>query len=243
MPLEESPKPKQIWRRGRDLQGKKIISYEEGGSNGLLESESRSTIALVLTSSASTSGDPVEAWCLSVGGGLTPLCVSPDVLGAALFNPDLSAMDAFEPFVVTLSSSNTETDEINLDICRLMINPDMEAIEAEQSIAHAVVSHVTDVRYSAPAMAMGTAPAAFCLCCQTYIIVILRDQGYLVAYRYVDGKLNFVDETKLGRYVVDAAIRIQQNGSEGVDVVTLLCDTDDIKDGRMVTISISCEER
>ena len=33
-PLEESPRPHQVWKRGTELQGKKVVNYEEGGSNG-----------------------------------------------------------------------------------------------------------------------------------------------------------------------------------------------------------------
>jgi hypothetical protein len=87
-------------------------------------------------------------------------------------------------------------------------------------------------------MAMGTSPSAFCLCCKNFLIVILRDQGYLVAYRFEHNQLVFVNDARLGCFVVDAAIKVQ-NESSGVDVVALLCDNSNVKDGRIVTVSIN----
>ena len=240
MPLEESPRPKQIWRRGRDLQGKKIISYEEGGSNGLLDSESRSTVALVLASSANLQGEPVEVWCLSVSGGLKPLCLSTDALGGAFFNQNSFGSDAFEPFVVILSGTSLGDDrlDISLDMYRLIIDQDEEIFLIEETAATAQFSCSKDDRTSAPTMAMGTSPMCFCLSHRNAIIAIVRDEGLFVVYRYADGKLNLVDKIRHNRYVVDAAIK-DQDEADGVDIVALLCDNDNVKDGRIVTITVN----
>jgi hypothetical protein len=76
LPLDESPRPRQVWRRGPGLQGKKIVTYEEGGSNGFHGADALSAVALLLVSTAST-GTPLEAWILPVGGTESQaLCVS-----------------------------------------------------------------------------------------------------------------------------------------------------------------------
>jgi hypothetical protein len=87
-------------------------------------------------------------------------------------------------------------------------------------------------------MAMGTAPAAFCLTCQEFIAVILRNIGHLIVYKFLNGKLHLVHEKKLERYIVDAAIRAKP-GISGIEAVLLACEPNDIKDGRILTITIS----
>lgn len=239
MPLEESPRPKQIWRRGRDLQGKKIISYEEGGSNGLVRSEMRSTIALILASPMNTPNDSTEAWILSVGGGLMPFCLSEDVLGASLLKEDSSEVGAFEPLAVVISAAeDVSTEKVNLDIFKIAIDEELETIFCGEKVTHQDITFDSEDLLDAPTMAMGTSPLAFSLCCNNYVIVILRDLGYLVAYRFEDNQLELVNDTKLGSYVVDAAVKVQSE-SGGIDIVTLVCDESNVRDGRIVTISIN----
>ena len=50
------------------------------------------------------------------------------------------------------------------------------------------------------------------------------------------GNLSLVGKHELGRYVVDAAIR--PNGDNQVELVTLLRESNDSKDGRIATIII-----
>ncbi len=272
MPLEESPRPRQIWRRGRDLQGKKIVSYEEGGSNGLVGSDCRSTIALLLTSSA-TSGDPVEAWCVSIGGGFKPLLLCMDVYGAALFQPQSSqdvalasaSTSAFDPMAVTVTLTGEDEIEsgnstISIDLFNLRTNYDLECIERGDVIAHASFPRARDASIGIvrPAMAMGVAPLAFCLCCENLVIVIIRDEGLITAFKYEADKnehtLHLVYEKRLGRYIVDAAIRSRHEDSDSefspstpsreeskIDIVALVCEEDTVKDGRLITISMNNE--
>lgn len=238
MPLEDSPRPKQIWRRGRDLQGKKIVCYEEGGSNGLLGSECKSTIALALASSPSPD-NLIEAWCLSVGGGMRPLCVSENVLGAALVNPHTTnILCAFLPLVAIASQRNAWDKEITLALHAINVDRDSETMAIEDVIAEVVISQTINEQFGAPTMAMGTAPAAFCLSCQDFVVVTLRSVGYLAAYKFANKKLDLVHEMKLERYIVDAAIRAQP-GLSGIEVVVLACEPNDVRDGRILTINIS----
>jgi len=236
MPLEESPRPRQIWRRGRDLQGKKIVSYEEGGSNGKVGPDRRSTMALVMTSTAA-SGDPVEAWCLSLSSGFSPFCASQDVIGAALFNASTSKMDTVEPNVVLVTPGD-RGNNAKVVICKLKTNHDTHRIEIDEIVAQVEISQFPEVSVAAPAMAMGEAAPAFCLCCQNFVVVILRNKGFFVAYQFEDNDLYLIDEKNFGRYVVDAAIKTHQESDE-IDVVLLLCDSESVKDGRIVTITIS----
>ncbi len=95
-----------------------------------------------------------------------------------------------------------------------------------------------------PTMAMGIAPLAFVLCCEQFVAVILRNEGSLIVYKFDDNTscTNFkvIQEKKLDRYVVDASIRLREDDTcRGIDIIALLCDHENLKDGRIVTVSIS----
>lgn len=94
MPLDDSPRPRQVWKRGSDLQvreallrtavgiqvqrltivisvislqGKKIVSYEEGGTNGLAGPEMISKIGLICATDSNGTGT-LEAWMVPICG-------------------------------------------------------------------------------------------------------------------------------------------------------------------------------
>eukprot|EP00554_Chaetoceros_debilis_P010300 CAMPEP_0194106814 /NCGR_PEP_ID=MMETSP0150-20130528/6783_1 /TAXON_ID=122233 /ORGANISM="Chaetoceros debilis, Strain MM31A-1" /LENGTH=2377 /DNA_ID=CAMNT_0038795057 /DNA_START=138 /DNA_END=7274 /DNA_ORIENTATION=- len=245
MPLDSSPRPRQIWKRGKELQGKKIVSYEEGGSNGLPGSGCRTTIALTLTSSA-TSGDPVEAWCIAInsGGGSEQLCLSTGVLGAALFNPYSSIAEEFDPMVITITEDKADENSVNIDVSGLLKNPISGCLEKGERIAGASFLRKSKTTLPQPTMAMGIAPSAFVLCCEQFVAVILRNEGSLIVYKFDDNKsstnFNVIQQKKLDRYVVDASIRLREDDTcRGIDIIALLCDRENLKDGRIVTVSIS----
>lgn len=236
MPLEDSPRPKQIWRRGRDLQGKKILNYEEGGSNGLLGSESRSVLALVLASSKGPD-DPAEAWCVSVEGGLKPLCISTNVCGAALFNYGVLRAGPFIPFIVTICPNDGYSNEAILRVNRICIDKESETMSLQDTVVvEETIMYDRADEITVPTMAMGNAPAALCLTCERFIIAIFRSMGYLLIYSFIDDKLTLVDKYKFGRYVVDAAIR-RVSTTDGVEIVLLICEGEDMPDGRIVTVN------
>jgi len=238
MPLEDSPRPKQVWRRGPGLQRKKIVSYEEGGSNGLPDSECRSAIALILATSSSPD-DLIEAWCHSIGGGSTPLCISENVLGAALVNPDSPSAGAFLSMVAIIAPKNAWDKEITLALHAVHINRLSETMTVEDVIVEVAISqNSNDQEIDEPTMAMGTAPQALCLSCQDFIVVILRNIGHILIYKFINRKLDLVHETKLEKFIVDASIKAQP-GIDGIEAIMLTCEPEDIKDGRIVTIYVS----
>jgi hypothetical protein len=77
LPPDESPRLRQVWRRGPALQGKKIVTYEEGGSNGFHGADALSAVFFLLLVLTALTGTPLEAWILPVGGiESQALCVS-----------------------------------------------------------------------------------------------------------------------------------------------------------------------
>lgn len=78
MPLDESPRPRQVWKRGPELQGKKIVSYEEGGTNGYEGQDMLSKVGLVLVTDSAdmVGGGSLEAWLVPVCGDSEVVCAS-----------------------------------------------------------------------------------------------------------------------------------------------------------------------
>jgi hypothetical protein len=75
MPLDESPRPRQVWKRGAELQGKKIVCYEEGGSNGLDGVEMLSQVGLLLVTNGANGGR-LESWLVPICGDSQAICAS-----------------------------------------------------------------------------------------------------------------------------------------------------------------------
>jgi hypothetical protein len=78
MPLDESPRPRQVWKRGDELQGKKIVCYEEGGTNGFDGPDMLSKVGLLLVTDSvdAVGGGNLEAWLVPICGDSQAICVS-----------------------------------------------------------------------------------------------------------------------------------------------------------------------
>merc|ERR1740139_439021 len=102
MPLTQEPRPRRVWQRGTELQGKRILAYEEGGSNGLTDGLPRSTVALLLT--PSQKNECVDAWCIRLNKESTAVNVGSGLVGAALFRVSDSGADGspFAPLLCTV---------------------------------------------------------------------------------------------------------------------------------------------
>ncbi len=73
--LDESPRPRQVWRRGPELQSKKIVSYEEGGTNGMDGPDIISRVGMILVTN-SAAGGRLEAWVVPICGDSQAVCAS-----------------------------------------------------------------------------------------------------------------------------------------------------------------------
>ncbi|KAL3810747.1 hypothetical protein ACHAXA_008560 [Cyclostephanos tholiformis] len=239
-PLDLSPRPFLVWKRGPELESKKILSYEEGGSNGLIGINARSTVALVVASSASPRSASVEAYCIAMYSGHVPLCISNVILGAALYRPAAYAASPsrFLPFVITISKDITS--QTVLDIEDLL---ETSGSLVRGSIVASTVLDLDDVNdesHEPPSMSMGYTPEVLCCCHDGFIVVVVRRKGFILAYDFSsDDELILVGKSQLGRYVVDAAVRSSNTADESVELVVLLCESEDPKDGRVASINIS----
>mmetsp|Transcript_17102 Transcript_17102/g.24258 ORF Transcript_17102/g.24258 Transcript_17102/m.24258 type:complete len:282 (-) Transcript_17102:639-1484(-) len=242
MPLNESPRPQQAWKRGPELQGKKPIAYEEGGSNGLLGAEAGSTVALLLASSTTT-GAPVEAWCIPVYGDSPAVCISRDVMGAALLQPPgVKKGKPFSPLIVVTKNADADSSQIVLEVRDILSDTPVGPLEfgnvlASVSIGNADIEGASLESINEPTMAMGTSPAIFCCCLGDIIVVIIRKRGRVLVYQYKDNLPIKIGQKDVKQYVVDAAIR--RGAEEEIEVVLLLCAANNVKNGVVATISIS----
>eukprot|EP00986_Skeletonema_menzelii_P008117 scaffold3342_cov150-Skeletonema_menzelii.AAC.1 len=255
-PLENPPRPRQVWKRSAELESKKVITYEEGGSNGQSGADARSTVALLLVSSPVSSDANVEAYCISVDGESSRLLLSDDIQGAALCRPPtLDAQPAyFLPFVVTVQS-NYETSQLVLTVEDLaQDNPHGKSLARGVTLASAILD-LTDVStgsFEPPPMSMGLSPEVLLCCNQGFVVAVIRSRGLIFAYDLTtnfdesgeqsmrSGNLSLVGKHQLGRYVVDAAIR--PDGDNKVELVALLRESNDSKDGRIATIIVTRED-
>ena len=87
-------------------------------------------------------------------------------------------------------------------------------------------------------MSMGTTPEVLVCAHGGFIIAVIRREGTVFAYDFSNEELVLLGKSRLGQYVVDTSIRA---GSEegAVELILLLCETDDSKDGRICEVKIS----
>lgn len=231
MPLEESPRPHQVWKRGPELQGKKVVGYEEGGSNGLEGLDILSRVGLV-TVTKSSEGASLEAWLVPVCGDSQAVIVFEDVMGACLCQPPFLDDGPFLPLLVT---AHQEQEGIYVNV--LSITEPAEGtlelgnVEATEEVD---LSGYEEMNYEPPGLAMGTTPEAICCSLANIVVVIIRRKGLIVAFELEDGDITLIASEDVGHYIIDAVMRYSAEVG-GAEVVMLLADDENKKDGRMVS--------
>lgn len=236
-PLDSAPRPRQIWSRGSALQGKKIINYEEGGSNGLPEPDCKSRVALLLATTTSSDSDPVEAWCLSVGEGLQPLCLADDIQAAALLNHENYSDKEFLPHVALVELD--KNGDSFLSVHTLYTDEERETIERENILASIQIPSNSDSNNYSPScqLAMGDRPDSICLGYKNVIVVLHRSSGAFTIFTISGGELEQVHSDSLHRFVIDAAIK-QKTEDGAFELVALLCEENE-KDGYLCKITVN----
>lgn len=222
MPLEASPRPRQIWKRGPELQGKKIIAYEEGGSNGLEDANAQSMVGMILVSRPELAS--TEAWLVLVSGQSHPRQVSDSLLGACLCQPP-NVDGPFLPYMVLVDENAVVT------VSSMAIKND--SLLLQETITSYIVD-MEDVETIAPPslLTMGPLPNVLVTSLANIIVVLFRSKGIVVAFE-LDGDLNLIAQQTIGHYIVDAVMRYSPD--VGAEIVMLLADKDNSKDGRVAS--------
>ena len=94
--------------------------------------------------------------------------------------------------------------------------------------------------YDPPALAMGTYPEVICCSLGSTIVVIVRRKGLVVAYELAETGLELIAEECVGHYVVDAVMRYSATEG-GTEIVLLMSDEAEARDGRVGTFSFRTE--
>lgn len=231
MPLEEQPRPHQVWKRGPDLQGKKVVSYEEGGSNGLDEEDIRSRVGLIMVTKSTGAGF-LEAWIIPIVGDSQAVQVSDDVMGACLCQPPFVDDGPFLPLMVTVHHVE---DSIYVNVLSVV-----EQDEGSVELGEVEISQTLDItgfaldEYEPPNLAMGTFPEAIVCSLSNIIVVIVRRKGLIAAFELEDDNLSPIAQEGVGHYVIDAVMRYSAEVG-GAEIVMLLADNENLKDGRIVS--------
>ncbi|GKY97024.1 hypothetical protein MPSEU_000661200 [Mayamaea pseudoterrestris] len=231
MPLEESPRPHQVWKRGAELQGKKVVNYEEGGSNGLDGPDIISRVGLAMVTKAS-GGGALEAWIIPIEGDSRACQVSDDVMGACFCQPP-SVDDG--PFLPLLVTAHQLDDGIYVNVLSV-VEPTKGSIQLGEIEVTRVIDEAgfEDVDFEPPSMAMGSFPEAILCSLGNIIVVIVRRKGLIAAFELEDDDLSLIALESVGHYVMDAIMRYSGEVG-GAEIVMLLSDQDNPKDGRMVS--------
>lgn len=231
MPLEESPRPHQVWKRGAELQGKKVVSYEEGGSNGLDDSDILSRVGLVLATRSS--GDSsLEGWLIPISGDSQAQQVSADMMGACLCQPILADDGPFLPLLITVHSMKNGTWVNVLSI----EEPNKGSVALGEVLASELLDEeeAGETEFDPPGLAMGPLPEALCVSLSNIVVVILRRKGLVAAFELEESELNLIAQENVAHYVIDAVMRYSAEVG-GAEIVMLLADNENPKDGRIVS--------
>ena len=201
------------------------------------------TVALILVSSPVSTDANVEAYCISMDGDSSQLFLSDDVLGAALCRPPTTTSAHFLPFVVTVQS-DYDTSQLVLNVGDLKRDEfDGNSLVRGETMASAVLdlTDVSDESFDPPPMSMGVSPEVLVCCNKHFIVAVIRSRGVIFAYDFREasggGELAYIGKHELGRYIVDAAIR--PNGEDEVELVALVRESNNSRDGRIATIVIT----
>lgn len=91
-----------------------------------------------------------------------------------------------------------------------------------------------EMDFEPPTLAMGTYPEVLCCSLAGTIVVIIRRKGLVVAYELAETGLELIAQENVGHYVVDAVMRYSAVEG-GAEIVLLMSDADNPRDGRVGT--------
>jgi hypothetical protein len=117
-----------------------------------------------------------------------------------------------------------------------VIEPQEGAVElGEVEVTQMIeMADYEDVDFPPPSLAMGTFPEAICCSLSNIVVVIIRRKGLIAAFELEDDDLSLIAQEGVGHYVVDAVMRYSAEVG-GAEIVMLLSDNEDLKDGRIVS--------
>jgi hypothetical protein len=230
------------------LQNKRILMYEEGGSNGLDGTLSRTTLALALVcSSEAELGTGIEAWGISLITSVPPTSFGQNVVSAAFCKPPNFGRKrrAFLPWLYLLCQEYDE-EGVGTRII-LKVESLSQGLNNNEPALKRLIKSQIDVNVEEcelkknlpePSLSMGLAPVAFILSLEDAVVVLFRKQGLVFAYALESGELTLIGRKNVGHFIVDATLAAGELKGE-IEIVMLLCSPSNSRDGRISVCQVS----
>jgi hypothetical protein len=158
--------------------------------------------------------------------------LSSDVLGACLCRPPDVGYEAWMPLLLFVVESDND-----LVVCVSAVTEATEtSVELTDVMTDALIEQgpYHNMDYEAPTLAMGTWPEVLCCSLGSTLVIIVRRKGLVVAYELADTGLELIAQENVGHYVVDAVMRYSALEG-GAEIVLLMSDSDNPRDGRVGT--------
>jgi hypothetical protein len=187
----------------------------------------------LITVTRSSGNGSLEGWLLPISGDSKPKPLPSNILGACLCQP--LYVDYAEPFLPILVTVESIDGQLTVNAVTIK-----EPKDGSISLADVVASQVIEdfdaggSDFVPPALAMGPLPEALCVSLSNIVVVILRRKGLVAAFEYEENELNIIAMEFVDHFVIDAVMRYSSDIG-GAEIVMLLSDSDNGKDGRIVS--------
>ena len=156
-----------------------------------------------------------------------------EILGACLCRPPGVGYEAWMPLLLSVVASEAG----DLVVC---VSAVIEASDVSIGLTDVMTDALIEqgpyegIDYEPPTLAMGTWPEVLCCSLGSTIVIIVRRKGLVVAYELADTGLELIAQEHVGHYVVDAVMRYSAVEG-GAEIVLLMSDADNPRDGRVGT--------
>ena len=155
-----------------------------------------------------------------------------DVQGAAFCLPEGVEGIAFLPLLVLVVKDG---DDLKLNISTIL-EPEKGSVAVGEVILTEVLpaSEHRGSDFDPPTLAMGVFPDVMVCTLGNIIVVILRATGTMIAYEFKANSVHLIVTLSVDHYVIDAVMRYSAIEG-GAEVLMLLSDSKNHKDGRIVS--------
>jgi hypothetical protein len=156
-------------------------------------------------------------------------------MGACLCQPLGCNGGPFLPLLVTVARADGTLEIELIPVLEDPSNPG--TLEIGDAVENVLLdeSPFDDIDYSPPALAMGSAPEVICNSFGNTVTIVVRKKGLMVTYEITENGLELVTQQLVGQYIVDAIMK-DSDTEGGVTILLLVCDNENNKDGRVLSI-------
>lgn len=156
-----------------------------------------------------------------------------DVQGAAFCLPEKVLEGPFSPHLVSVVQDNYGGMMLSIST---ILEPSAGSVALGKEIVSEVLplDSYKGVNLEPPTLAMGHFPDVIVCSLGNIIAVIVRTKGAMIAYELQENGLKIIAQEDVGHYVVDAVMRYSAIEG-GAEIVMLLSDSENHKDGRIAS--------